>query len=264
MIRSFILATVAVACIVLAVSRLQQASSIPRSEARGGKGPVVVELFTSEGCSSCPPADALLRRLEESKSLDGTDVIVIGWHVDYWDHQGWKDRFSSPDFTQRQHDYADAFASDQVYTPQMVVDGRTEFIGSDEAKARTAIHQASLEGKAAISLSVKQLAPGKIELQSDVRDLPAVTSAAQVVILLVESNLETQVRAGENQGVTMKHAAVVRLIKPAGSVQPGQAHHQVSQLTLEKGWKLQDLRAVLLLHDARDRRILGAASIPLQ
>jgi hypothetical protein len=264
MIRSFILATVAVVCIVLAVSRLQQASSKTSPEVRGGKGPVVVELFTSEGCSSCPPADALLRRLEDSKSLDGTDVIAIGWHVDYWDHQGWKDRFSSPDFTRRQHDYADAFASDQVYTPQMIVDGRTEFVGSDEPKARNAIHQASLLKKAAISLSVKQLAPGKIELQTDVRDLPATSAGARAVILLVERNLESQVAAGENEGVTMKHAAVVRLVKPAGSVQPGKTHHQVAQLALEKGWKLQDLRAVLLLQDARDRGIIGAASIPLQ
>ena len=264
MVRALILVTLVFAFIALAVARLEKASSAQAPQVRAGKGPVVVELFTSEGCSSCPPADALLRRLEAQPSLNGTEVIVLGWHVDYWDRLGWKDRFSSAEFTQRQQQYADAFASDQVYTPQMVVDGRAEFVGSDEGKARTAIGQAGRLGKAAVSLSVKQLGPGRFELQTDVRDLPTASRGARVWLLLTEKNLESDVRAGENQGTTLKHAAVVRLVKSAGSAQAGKDYHQVSQLEIDKRWKLQDLRAVLLLQDERDRSIVGAASIPLQ
>jgi hypothetical protein len=261
--RAFIAVVIAVA-VVAAVFQMQSSSSAQTTQVSGGKGPVVVELFTSEGCSSCPPADTLLRKLEADGSLNGTEIIPLGWHVDYWDRQGWKDRFSSADFTKRQHQYADAFASDQVYTPQMVVDGRVEFVGSDENKARTAIVQASRLGKAAISLSMKQLANGKVEVITDVRDLPSPIRNSRVWLLVTERNLESDVRAGENNGTVMKHAAVVRSVKPIGSALRGKPYYQTSELQLDRRWKLADLRLVVLLQDERDHGIVGAASIPLQ
>jgi len=109
---------------------------------------VIVELFTSEGCSSCPPADAVLQRLESSG-----EAIVLGEHVTYWDRLGWKDRFSAESFTQRQEEYVRRFRIESAYTPQMVVNGQAEFVGSDEGRARQEILKAAREPKARVELS---------------------------------------------------------------------------------------------------------------
>ena len=116
--------------------------------------PVVVELFTSEGCSSCPPADALLQRLAAA-GQDGVRVIALGEHVDYWDRLGWKDRFSSGELTARQRTYASRFNIDSIYTPQMVVDGRTEFVGSDASAARSAITKAAAARHGTVTLALE-------------------------------------------------------------------------------------------------------------
>ena len=115
--------------------------------------PVLVELFTSEGCSSCPSADALLSQLGRTQPVHGADIIALEEHVDYWDSLGWKDPFSSTAATARQNEYGQAFGGRQVYTPQMVVDGRTEFVGSSDSDALRAIRQASKEPKPAVQLS---------------------------------------------------------------------------------------------------------------
>src|SRR5215475_8953549 len=93
--------------------------------------PVVVELFTSEGCSSCPPADAILAKLSQMDATKGPDIIVLGEHVDYWNHPAWTDRFSSHDFTVRQQEYAQHFGLASPYTPQMIIDGQQQVLGSD-------------------------------------------------------------------------------------------------------------------------------------
>src|SRR6478752_4847234 len=106
-----------------------------------GPTPVIVELFTSEGCSDCPPADTLLEKLIATQPIAGAEIIGLGQHVDYWDRLGWKDRFSSSALTARQQLYQTRFATDSIYTPQMVVDGRAEFVGSDASAARKAIER---------------------------------------------------------------------------------------------------------------------------
>src|SRR5579859_6872600 len=114
--------------------------------------PVIVELFTSEGCSSCPPADALLARLDQEQRIGNAEIIALEEHVDYWDQLGWRDPFSGRQWTERQQDYAAVFRNDGVYTPQMVVDGRAEFVGSSQSRARSAIAEAVREPKAEVTL----------------------------------------------------------------------------------------------------------------
>src|SRR5213083_248603 len=138
-----------VSVLTLVRSQVKVSSS---GAAEAGRTPVVVELFTSEGCSSCPPADALLAKLDHEQRLGNAEIIALEEHVDYWDQQGWRDPFSSAQWTERQQDYAAAFRNDGVYTPEMVVDGRAEFVGSSQSRARSAIAEAVREPKAEVTL----------------------------------------------------------------------------------------------------------------
>src|SRR3954468_6648160 len=144
--RHFILLLAAGVAALGLSGRLALYSAQPAPD-NGQRVPVLVELFTSEGCSSCPPADRFLMRLENEQPVPGAEIIVLGQHVDYWDQQGWRDRFSSSQYTERQNQYAESFGNDQVYTPEMVVDGRREFSGSDESKAFKAIAESATRAK---------------------------------------------------------------------------------------------------------------------
>ncbi len=169
--------------------------------------PVVVELFTSEGCSSCPPADAVLADLARRPG-----VIALAYHVDYWDYLGWKDRFADPAFTTRQRDYARLFATRGedagIFTPQMIVQGTSGFVGSDRAKAARAIAAArSRPGPGRLTLETKAIA-ARIRVRYTY-DGP--TRGRTLRVSVVEDDLRSDVRRGENQGRTLTHAAVVRV-----------------------------------------------------
>lgn len=218
--------------------------------------PVVVELFTSEGCSSCPPADALLKELG---ARDG--VIVLSEHVDYWNRQGWTDPFSSASFTQRQQQYAERLGS-EVYTPQMVVDGRRQFIGSDRGAAAAALRDATHAPKTAMAVSAR-LDGARVAVHVDVAATDA-TPDADVVIALTEDNLSTAVTGGENKGRRIDHTGVTRALSTAGHTKRGAASNVFdSTLTLKSGWAADHMRVVAFLQLRKDGAIVGAASAPL-
>ena len=223
------------------------ASAAPRKS-------VVVELFTSEGCSSCPPADALLSQLRDDKSLNGIDVIPLGFHVDYWNSMGWQDRFSSHTFSQRQEQYAARLRTDGAYTPQMIVNGTDQFVGNNSGQAHSAIVRAAAANpQATVALSAAQ-----DQLSVNVRS----AGSGDVILAVTEDNLSNKIGAGENGGRVLRHSAVVRDFRVLGKLNAGSFQAQVP-LKLEKDWKRADLRAVVFVQDAASTRILGASAVKL-
>jgi hypothetical protein len=219
---------------------------------------VVVELFTSEGCSSCPPADELLGHLRHDLSAKNIQVIPLGFHVDYWDALGWKDRFSSANFTQRQEQYARNLKVDGPYTPEMVVDGAVEFVGNDAGRAQGAIRQEAAQAE----IAIVKISPASMDQLAIQVKSPASVGDAVVMLAITEDNLATQVGAGENGGRTLHHTAVVRELRPLGKLHEGSFEATVP-LKLEKEWKPADLRAIVFVQQAPSGRIEGATSVAL-
>lgn len=257
MTKSSILFLISAAVLVLVISVFSLSPASPDGPAR--RKAVVVELFTSESCSSCPPADDLLGRLRGAPA-GGAEVIPLEFHVDYWNHLGWQDRFSSSAFTSRQEMYATRFRLDGPYTPQMVVDGGQEFIGSSSREAREAIARAvvrpeeaevqlSFSAAGKLSVRVKGLIPG---------------AAGEVMLAVTEDNLSTSVGGGENSGHVLHHAAVVRELRTLGQLgQLKDGHFETEAAILPaRDWKLNDLRVVVFVQPASRNAMEGAASLP--
>jgi hypothetical protein len=170
--------------------------------------PVVVELFSSEGCSSCPPADALLARLDRDQPVAGAEVIALELHVDYWNRLGWTDPFSQASFSARQRMHAYSMNSSRIYTPQMVVDGRDELIGSSEAAAKQAIEHAAHTPHVPVKLAREGDA-----IIIDVGAAPTAEGVCHAMLATTERGLVTRVTAGENSGETLAHGPVVRTLR---------------------------------------------------
>jgi hypothetical protein len=217
---------------------------------------VVVELFTSEGCSSCPPADELLGHLRQAKVVDGVEVVPLGLHVDYWNFQGWRDRFSSAAYSERQLKYVEKFRIPSAYTPQMVVDGAAEFVGDDAPRARYLIARAAAR-PAPVDVQVTLSAD---KLQVRVKSQPA--AAGDVMLALTEDNLQSKVSAGENGGRELRHSAVVRDLRSLGRLHDGSFEAAVP-LNLKKDWKRDDLRVVVFVQEPHNGPIDGAVSLQL-
>ena len=235
--------------------------------------PVVIELFTSEGCSSCPPADALLAKLDAQQPVAGAEIIALEEHVDYWDRLGWRDPFSSPEWTERQHSYAQAFRSGSVYTPQMVVNGSTEFVGSRIRQGGEAIESAARQPTTALSVAASSV-PNKhaVEVTVNVLNSEGARQNDQpdVWLAVTETGLHTAVKGGENSGVDLHHAAVVRKLQRLGSATPksgaaagGMPVFSSVKVSLDSGWKRENLRVVAFVQERHSLRIIGAAQTAL-
>ena len=235
----------------------------PSSAAPAPRVPVVVELFTSEGCSDCPPADALLAELDRTQPVPGALIIPLEEHVDYWNHDGWRDPFSSAVFTARQEAYARRFGIAGPYTPQMVVAGRTEFVGNAQHEARAAIAAATHFPQVEVSLAVTAGAPPDAILHTTIKvnSLPAEAGkGAKVYLAVTEDALANDVSAGENSGRRLAHRAVVRKFSLAGHIEAGKPFSASVEDRMAPGWKRENLRVVVFLEGATSGKILGAAT----
>jgi len=227
---------------------------------------VIVELFTSEGCSSCPPADSLLKELSEQQKMTGVQIVALEEHVDYWNHLGWKDPYSAAEFSQRQSDYAQVFGTDGVYTPQMVVDGQSELVGSRSLAAREAIQKAANQPKAEIVLRPgANSSPGKPAFEVQIKSLGGVSvrGETELWVAVTETGLQTDVKAGENSGETLRHAAVVRSLRKIETLRDPAGYDRQIQVAVDPGWKKENLAVVLFLAEKSSRKIIGAAASSL-
>jgi len=226
---------------------------------------VIVELFTSEGCSSCPPADQLLKKLSEEQPIHGVQVVALEEHVDYWNHQGWKDPFSDAEFSRRQEDYAGAIHNGGVYTPQMIVDGQVEVTGSQGRKAWEAIEQSARMPKAIVEVSPAAGEAGpSATFDLRVSNAPGEASRKKLELwlALTEKGLQSDVKAGENSGETLQHAAVVRSLQKIAVVQADEPFTKRVTPNLKQEWKREQLSLVAFLVEKGSRKIVGGAMTP--
>jgi len=241
------------------MSRLRSAASVVlaalalsgQSAPAPARVPVVVELFTSEGCSSCPPADDVLSKLAREGTVGGAQVIPLGLHVTYWDQLGWKDPASLLASTERQQDYGREFGADSIYTPQVVIDGHTQLIGSDEAGVRRAIAKAALEPHGLVQLSVS-IAADVVTAKATVEGIRA-SEPLHNLFFITEDGLTSVVKRGENGGRTLHSDAVVRRISVSDTV---------GKLSPE--WHRDRLHVAVIVQGAKTRRIYGAATTILK
>jgi hypothetical protein len=198
-------------CILIGGLSLGYKNILSNKDVRSGrsdgndKGFAVVELFTSEGCSSCPPADNLMATIQNEKA--GKALYILAYHVDYWDRLGWKDNFSQAAFTSRQRDYANLLHLNSIYTPQVVINGKKEFVGSNKKAVEDAI-ASSLLDSSAIRLNIKtNITNNAVEVEYETND---VGGKLNFIGNLVQKSAQTTVKGGENAGRKLTHVQIVR------------------------------------------------------
>ena len=221
--------------------------------------PVLVELFTSEGCSSCPPADALLQKLERFQPISGAELVVLSEHVDYWNDIGWKDPFSSHEYSERQSAYAAQFGNGSVYTPQMVVDGRYEFVGSDVRRANEAIKEAAMTPKAHVRISIGASDEKAATIRIEAGPLPSTAGShsAGVFLAIADNSDESQVSAGENAGRRLQHVAVLRELTRIGTLDESSELRRDIKMDLSSRTRA-GLRIVVIVQEPDAGKVLGA------
>ena len=219
------------------------------------KGFAVVELFTSEGCSSCPPADAVVAKIEKESA--GKPIYILAFHVDYWNRLGWKDGFSSAAYSQRQNQYAHWLNLSSVYTPQVVVNGRTEFVGSEEGTLRNAIKtNLAKNAVAQIGLSDIKIDQNKVELQYQTQGK---TANSVLLLAVVQKSALTKVERGENSGRTLSHVQIVRGIESISL----KGDKGSASIELQKGFDARGSEVIAFVQNTADGEITGATKVSL-
>jgi hypothetical protein len=255
--KNVFLLTAAAAMVSLVAWKPTRASDVSARPS----APVLVELFTSEGCSSCPPADALLQQLDRFQEVPGAQLIVLSEHVDYWNHIGWKDPYSSRFFSDRQSAYSDRFGLKSVYTPQMVVDGTTEFVGNSGSLAEQAIEKARDLRKVEVRISaVSRGNPGFLQAHVEADALPESSPdrKAEIYVVVALNHAESQVAAGENKGRRLTHVAVVQSLTKLGTVERGTNFAEDVRLKLDPKTDPANLRLIAFVQEPGQGKVLGA------
>jgi hypothetical protein len=214
--------------------------------------PVLVELFTSEGCSSCPPADRFLEQLDKRQPIAGVEVVVLSEHVDYWNRDGWVDPFSSADFTERQQAYTIQLkVAEGPFTPEMVVDGTRQCVGSSETEAEAAIRDAAREQKLAMRI-VAGAKPGSVSIEVDGSAAPG--QRADVYAALADDSAEDEVLRGENRGLRLHNVAIVRKLRKLGKLDKRSSFHGELSVASFAGGRL-----IGFVQEPGQGRVLAAA-----
>ena len=223
--------------------------------------PVLVELFTSEGCSSCPPADVLLQKLDEFQPIPGAELIVLSEHVTYWDQQGWKDPNSSPALTDRQSSYETPLGEREVFTPQLIVDGTHEIRMDRLRDMEDVLQKARDTAKVPVrigELKVDPANPTILQTRIETGD-NFDHHNADVFIAVALNQVESQVLKGENGGKHLVHVAVVQQLSKVGKLPKGKTFAQDVQLKIKPGTDLKNVRVVAFVQESGPGKLLGAA-----
>ena len=222
--------------------------------------PILMELFTSEGCSSCPPVDRWVERLDAAQPVAGAEIIVLSEHVDYWDHDGWKDPFSSEAITDRQKVYVNNLGLSDVYTPQIILDGDTELRPADAQKARQILAKAAGTpmipvriDAAAVGAGSPPVLTGRIEV-----DGSAEKRNADVFVAVALDKTLTDVLAGENNGRKLENIAVVKEMVKVGKLEKGRSYDQPFSVKLWPHTDPANLRVVAFVQESSQGKVLGA------
>ena len=228
---------------------------------RTARVPVVVELFTSEGCSSCPPADAWLQQIDAVQPFPGARLIVLSEHVDYWNHDGWKDPYSSASITERQGDYVRALRLESPATPQVVVDGTVNLNFNDAQQIRQTLQQAATTPTVPVRIVSAAFDPGnsavlRARIEVDGTSAPHTADIFGAVAL---GHAESQVLRGENSGKHLAHTAVLQSLTRIGKLEKGKNFGREIEIKLKPGTDPKNVRLIVFAQQSGPGRVLGAA-----
>jgi hypothetical protein len=245
----------------LLVLRAAGAAQPRNADAATSVTPILIELFTSEGCSSCPPADAWLKQIDQSQPIPGALAIVLSEHVDYWNHDGWKDPYSSTFFTDRQSAYVRALGGSSPYTPQMILNGATELQLSNRAQVAQALKKAANTQQLPVTISALSVAgDSQPVLHAHIEaDGAASKRNADVYAVVALDHAESEVLHGENGGRHLAHAAVALDLVRIGKLEKGKPFSQDFQTRLKAGLDPKNLRLIVFVQESGPGEVLGAA-----
>ena len=243
---------------------LRPAPAAEAGSSNASGSPVLMELFTSEGCSSCPPADKFLQDMDRLQPVSGARLIVLSEHVDYWNHDGWKDPFSSHLLTDRQSSYAAHFGLSSPYTPQLIVDGTEELVGNSPQRAQPILENALTSNKIEVRVSSVTLDGTTLRAHVDADALPEHgPSHAEVFVVVALNHAESQVAAGENAGHKLTHVAVVRSLTKIGKVDTKKSFGADIRLPLNPSDDPANLRVIAFVQAPGPGKVLGATLLPV-
>jgi len=248
-------------CVLLITACIATAAPTHNVDTTNSRTPILVELFTSEGCSSCPSADEWLQHIDAAQPVPGAQIIVLSEHVDYWDHEGWKDPYSLTPSTERQNGYVRAFGLCTAYTPQAIVNGKSELRLSEPQQIRQVFVKESSSVRVPVSisaLSVDRSVPAFLRTHVEVNG-QEMKRTVDIFAAVALDHAKSQVAHGENGGKLLTHVAVVQQFVKIGKLQKGRIFSEDVQIRLPPNMDSQKLRLIVFVQEPELGKVLGAA-----